>query len=43
MVEVCAVFIWPLLARDLETIEVCILRMFAFLSVVVTVWWNVFV
>ena len=28
----------PLVARCLETIDVCIWRMFAFMSVVVTVW-----
>ena len=31
----------PLVARCLETIDVCIWRMFVFMSVVVTVWWSV--
>ena len=38
MVEVCAVFCFALVARCLETIDVCIWRMFVFMSVVVTVW-----
>ena len=39
MVEVYAVFCYlPLVARCLETIDVCIWRMFVFMSVVVTVW-----
>ena len=39
MVEVCAVFfVLPLVARCLETIDVCIWCMFVFMSVVVTVW-----
>ena len=33
MVEVCAVF-----CNCLDTIDVCIWRMFVFMSVVVTVW-----
>ena len=37
MVDVCAVFLLPLVARCLETIDVCIWHMF-FMSVVVTVW-----
>ena len=42
MVEVCAVFCYCLLwARCLETIDVCIWRMFVFMSVVVTVWGSV--
>ena len=41
MVEVCAVFCLPLVARCLETIDVCIWRMFVFMSVVVTVWGSV--
>ena len=42
MVEVCAVFCYcPLVARCLETIDVCIWRMFVFMSVVVTVWGSV--
>ena len=36
MVEVCAVFLLPLVARCLETIDVCIWRMFVFMSVVLT-------
>ena len=31
----------PLVARCLDTIDVCIWRMFVFLSVVVTVWGSV--
>ena len=31
----------PLVARYLETMDVCIRRMFVFMSVVVTVWWSV--
>ena len=31
----------PLVARCLETIDVCIWRMFIFMSVVVTVWGSV--
>ena len=31
----------PLVARCLETIDVCIWRMFVFVSVVVTVWGSV--
>ena len=38
MVEVCAVFLLPLVARCLETIDVCIWHMFVFMSVVETVW-----
>ena len=43
MVEVCAVFCYCLLcvSRCLETIDVCIWRMFVFMSVVVTVWGSV--
>ena len=44
MVEVCAVIILllPLVARCLETIDVCIWHMFVFImSVVVTVWGSV--
>ena len=32
------ILLLPLVARCLETIDVCILRMFVFMSVVVTVW-----
>ena len=39
MVDVCAVFCYCLLCR--ETIDVCIWRMFVFMSVVVTVWGSV--
>ena len=35
MVEVCTVFLLPRVARCLETIDVCIWRMFVFISVVV--------
>ena len=42
MAEVCAVFfLLPLVARCLETIDVCIWHMFVFMSVVVTVWGSV--
>ena len=42
MVEVCAVFCYCLLWLDAkETIDVCIWRMFVFMSVVVTVWESV--
>ena len=34
---VCSIFLLPLVARCLETIDVCIWRMFVFMSVVVTV------
>ena len=38
----CAQYILlPLVARCLETIDVCIWRMFVFMSVVVTVWGSV--
>ena len=33
-----SILLLPLLARCLETINVCIWRMFVFMSVVVTVW-----
>ena len=33
--------LWPLVARCLETIDVCIWRMFVFMFVVVTVWGSV--
>ena len=32
------IFLLPLVSRCLETIDVCIWRMFVFMSVVVTVW-----
>ena len=35
---VCSILILPLVARCLETIDVCIWRMFVFISLVVTVW-----
>ena len=38
MVDVCAVFLLPLVTRCLETIDICIWRMFVFTSVEVTVW-----
>ena len=41
MVEVCTLFLLPLVARCLETIYVCICHMFVFMSVVVTVWGSV--
>ena len=40
--RLCAVFCYcHLVARCLETIDVCIWRMFVFMSVVVTVWGSV--
>ena len=36
-----SIFLLPLMARCLETIDVCIWRMFAFMSVVVIVWGSV--
>ena len=33
-----SIFLLPLVARCLETIDVCIWRMVVFMSVVVTVW-----
>ena len=35
------ILLLPLVARCLETIDVCIWRMFVFMSVVVTVWGSV--
>ena len=35
------ILILPLVARCLETIDLCIWRMFVFMSVVVTVWGSV--
>ena len=37
MVEVAQILLLPLVARCLETMYVCIWRMFSFMSVVVTV------
>ena len=39
-----SILLLPLVARCLETIDVCIWRMFVFMSVVVTVWglWECF-
>ena len=36
-----SIFLLPLVDRCLETIDVCIWRMFVFMSVVVTVWVSV--
>ena len=36
-----SILLLPLVARCLETIDVCIWRMFGFMSVVVTVWGSV--
>ena len=36
-----SILLLPLVARFLETIDVCILCMFVFMSVVVTVWGSV--
>ena len=38
---VCSILLLPLVARCLETIDVCIWRMFVFMYVVVTVWGSV--
>ena len=38
---VCSILLLPLVARCLETIDVCIWCMFVFMSVVVTVWGSV--
>ena len=35
---VCSILLFPLVTRCIETIDVCIWRMFVFISVVVTVW-----
>ena len=39
--RVRSIFLLPIVARCLETIEVCIWRMFVFMSIVVTVWGSV--
>ena len=41
-VGVRSILLLPIVARCLETIDVCIWRMFVFMSVIVTVWglWN---
>ena len=36
-----SILLLPLVSRCLETIDVCIWRMFVFMYVVVTVWWSV--
>ena len=36
-----SILLLPLVARCLETIDICIWRMFVFMSVVVTVWGSV--
>ena len=36
-----SILILPFVARCLETIDICIWRMFVFMSVVVTVWGSV--
>ena len=36
-----SILLLPLVARCLETIDVCIWRMYVFMSVVVTVWGSV--
>ena len=38
---VCIILLLPLVARCLETIDVCIWRMFVLMCVVVTVWGSV--
>ena len=37
-VGVRIILLWPLVARCLETIDVCIWRMFLFMPVIVTMW-----
>ena len=39
--DVRSILLLPLVARCLETIDVCIWRMFVFMYVVVTVWGSV--
>ena len=39
--SVRSILLLPLVARCLETIDVCIWRMFGFMSVIVTVWGSV--
>ena len=36
-----SILLLPLVTRYIKTIDVCIWRMFVFMSVVVTVWWSV--
>ena len=36
-----SIFLLPLVTKCIETIDVCIWRMFVFMSVVVTVWGSV--
>ena len=36
-----SILLLPIMARCLETIDVCIWRLFVFMSVVVTVWGSV--
>ena len=36
-----SILLFPLVARCLETIDVCIWRKFVFISIVVTVWGSV--
>ena len=38
---VCSILLLPLVDRYVETIDVCIWRMFAFMSVVVILWGSV--
>ena len=38
---VCSILLLPLVAKCLETIDVCIWCMFVFMSVVVTMWGSV--
>ena len=37
-VGVCSILLLPLVARCIETIDVCLWRMLVYMSVVVTVW-----
>ena len=38
---VCSIFLLPLVARCLETVDVCIWQMFVFMPVVVIAWRSV--
>ena len=37
----CSILLLPLVARCIKTIDVCIWRMFVFMSVVATMWGSV--
>ena len=40
---VCSILLLPIVARCIETIDVCMCRVFFCMYVIVTVWGNVFV